>query len=153
MTVPAVTLPTLRTPLRRAVLDTRGCALLITKVPDLERTASDLTRSADPHTRAAASDLLIFLAEVRAAARDWRDYRTGGSGTGTAEPALPVVDAVSPAPPWDRLTVDQVAGRFGWSSGYVRRLCRAGVLSATHRGRAWSIDAESVDDFEARRQI
>ncbi|MFI5931277.1 helix-turn-helix domain-containing protein [Actinoplanes sp. NPDC051494] len=51
-----------------------------------------------------------------------------------------------PPPPCTlELSTTEVARLLGASSGYVRRLCRTGRVSARRVGRAWLIDQASLD--------
>jgi len=45
------------------------------------------------------------------------------------------------------LSSREAARRLGFSSDYVSRLCRSGVLSGQQFGRVWYIDEESLDSF------
>lgn len=124
--------------------------------PALDRLAQGLMASPIVANREHGVELQLALKSLRESARQW-DERTGhGSDRGTAEPVVVVEGAQSSQPPGHRLTVGQVAERTGLSPEFIRRICDAGILSATQpggRGTPWLIDETSANDYKARRQI
>lgn len=92
------------------------------------------------------------LAQMQASGSQLRNL--SHTGDETTKPAAAMGRASSAIPPrTPPVTVSQVVERVGWSPQYVRRLCDAGSLSATKVRGKWLIDAWSVEDIEARRQL
>jgi len=60
-----------------------------------------------------------------------------------------------PRPGTQWLSAGEVARRLRFSKRHVTGLCESGVLRATRlesRGRPWSVDPESVDEYEEHRR-
>lgn len=93
------------------------------------------------------------LGQMHAAHAEYRRLAHDRSGFAVEppKPAAVGAGAESVSPPSGHLTVAEVAERLALSQQYVRRLCSRQILSATHRGRAWAIEAGSVIEFEASR--
>lgn len=110
-----------------------------------------LTDAVDIYQRHLYSSLRLPLPEPLSTAR--RELaaliQRGTSGTPVAEPAEPVQASLSD--PFVRMTVMTAANQLGCSATYVRRLCRAGKLTAQKHGRAWAIDPVDIAIRTQRR--
>jgi hypothetical protein len=91
--------------------------------------------------RATLDDLELAAVEFR----DWE--RSRRSAADSAEVTGRAFGAESDSPPTG-LDAGTVAEVLGCTERWVTQLCLTGRLAATKRGRMWSIDPESVEDFK-----
>jgi hypothetical protein len=104
----------------------------------------------DPHVhRDVVRHLRGTLADLELAAWQYRDWESARSAADSAEPSWDVLDAGLDRPPgW--MDTGLAAASLGCSERWVTTLCLTGRLAATKRGRAWTIDPESVEDYRLR---
>jgi Helix-turn-helix domain len=96
----------------------------------------------DPHAhRDVVCHLRGTLADLELAAWQYRDWESAPSAADSAEPSWDVLDAGY---------TGLAAASLGCSERWVTTLCLTGRLAATKRGRAWTIDPESVEDYRLR---
>jgi hypothetical protein len=91
--------------------------------------------------------------DLELAATEYKKYTGHSSATPVAE-AVEVPsgghEAGSGRLAMDRWDTGLVAASLGCSERWVTQLCLTGRLAATKRGRCWSIDVASVEDFKRR---
>jgi excisionase family DNA binding protein len=130
----------------------RGPALWVvwqTARPQLELRLAQLERDPGVH-RDVVSHLRGTLADLELAAHEYRDWELARNATDSAEVPQGGRDAGLGNPSQRWVDTSEVAASLNCSKRWVTQLIQQGRLVAAKRGRSWSVDLDSVEDYRRR---
>jgi hypothetical protein len=108
----------------------------------------------DPNVDAAVvRQLKGTAADMESAAQQYREWQQACSATGVTDSVeVPFASNVAAldCSSRGRGTASMVAASLGCSTRWVTTLISQGKLAAVKRGRSWSVDLSSVEDFKMR---